>query len=160
MQVDDSVRVITKNINFSIVGQKAIPVNFGIGHKDWVVQLLGITNSIWIELVTEFSWCAVCLCEDPRLLTTPPTLHQMYELDSCYALWAYPLYHTLNCTTLRDSAHLPLYGLLRPFRQLLCFATGYAVPMKFKVEIFYRMVKISPEESSALARQKGAYRRT
>jgi len=160
MQADDSVKVIIKNLYAGVAGQQAIPVNFGIGHKDSAVQLLGITYSVKGESNAEFGYYAICLCEDPRLLATPPTVFQMFNLDSCYALVSKPIVRSSFIDLLKATSHIPLYGLLRPFRQLLCLDMSYDAAVRFKVEIFYQVIRISPEESSALARQKGAYRRT
>ncbi len=161
MQVDAETKILVVGEYIGCQQREALPIDFGIGHRNMAVKLLGIRYGLaeifFVHAESLYSPCfAVCLSENPAHLTNPPTEIQMIESKSTYAFHNFIAYYP-------TTGEINLYGLIRPFRQILCLDNDLDTQVtgkRIRVEIYYQAVELSLEESGALARQKGAYRRT
>lgn len=141
-----------------------IPIQFGVGRKDRAVELLGahyFASGISTSPVT--SRLGGALSENPAHegLNAPPTLTFAFHDAALYALSAH---WTITVGAAFSTAirlpYVPLYGLLVPFRQIVCLFNNGGTSMKMRAEIYYRPTDLPDTDLDSINRQKGAYRRT
>ncbi len=150
-------------------GSFPVPISFGVGRKDMAVRLIaahyhisGLNSDIGAGAVVR--WGA-CLSQNPDHENSPPTLTFANTDSAVYAL-GQRLYSRQiagaagGWALIEDGLHVPLYGLLRPFRQVLIMYNSTNLTVKLAAEIFYAPVDLPLEDLNTLNRQKGSYRRT
>lgn len=178
MHQEGETRVLVGSVPLLANGDRiGIPVAFGIGRKDRAVRLWGLhaeIQSIAVNPIGVTAW-AIALSVNPEHegLNNPPTLVFAHDDEALYAFAetrhtaltvdpnpaaveraiAIPL-HT------QTGLSLDLYGLLRPFRQILCFWNESDTDTKLRCDIYYSPVEEGRVDLDSLNRQKGAYRRT
>lgn len=174
MPVDGEVRelvVATDLINDE--ENLGIPISFGVGRKDRAVRLWGAKYSIsgfTASAGVTLTW-GFALSENPEheLAANRPTLVFAFSNEAIYAFHyarkgAFQFQqgeHGGGAYAFEDhTAHIPLYGILRPFRQIAMFWNESDAGVKMRAEFYYSPVSEGVIDLESLNRQKGAYRRT
>ena len=168
MQADDEVRVFIGFLNIPDSTSECLPVDFGIGRRDAVVEILSVlyTARFYPQPGVNGSvnryWCT-CLSENPEHRKSPPAWRDMFISPSAYALYGWysntPIDDNYN-VNIGGTKQFIFHGLTRPFRQLWCVFNGLGDTGDFRLEIYYRAKILPVDVVRALDRQKGALRRT
>lgn len=167
MLQEGEVRSIRK-VSFIGVGKVVgIPLDFGVPHLASGVRLLGVAYNIeFFGDDQELARGVFCLSENPKHEVTPPVNTRAFLEDpACYgiAIWMSDIKNagsSWGAARTFQTLTLPLYGILRGFRQILCIFNDVGYQVNFQAEIFYQPVFLGLNEGGAIARQKGTYRRT
>lgn len=144
------------------VGVGSMPVEMGA--RGEAVELLGIHTSITQVFDISGFYLATALSSNPAWYPTPPivTTQGLLEDKSVYGVGVI-LGQTI--TTVGAKAFtlpiIPLYGIVRPRRQILVWSFQLSGgPVTFRVEIYYRPVKLGKEDLDSLNLKYGKYRRS
>lgn len=136
------------------------PVDFGI-RKNQLVKIWGVhwTVSAYDANSSPLIWvCA--LSSDPTHLDTPPSAIEIIGSQATYAVnnWV-KRSNGVNFSTELNTVNIPLYGLLRPRRQIVCFSNTVLTNVRMRCEIYYEIVEGSQVEVDAVNVKYGKYRR-
>lgn len=164
MPHEDSVQVVkfARNITSPIFGSAVIE----IGAKGNAASLLGIHTSVSGLFVTDSLQLFFALSSNPAHELTPPaTAAAFFNDPALYGSNAITSVLTAAGTTGRARALLvtlitPLYGLIRPRRQIIVFMFIHATnTLAIRAEIFYRPIQLNRTDLDTLDLKYGKYRR-
>ena len=133
-----------------------------MGARGEAVELWGL-HLITGEMAVVISQSLmVALSSNPRHELTPPGSEDAFALDP--ALYGMALTRKTSHTNVAESyvpqIFVPLYGIVRPRRQILVWSfIRPAATLVFRVEIYYRPVSLNKQDLDALNLKYGKYRR-
>ena len=136
-----------------------------MGAKGQAVELLGIHTSFFQMRANSIARISTALSTNPEHLLAPPTsVVEMLRAKSLYGLSITGHETALVVEGGNDqswtSIIIPLYGIIRPRRQILILGqSGGVAGNEFKVEVYYRPSELSKVELDALNLKYGKYRR-
>lgn len=173
MRHEDETRVLVTSVPLLLPDERvAIPVLFGVGRKDRAVRLLSakyVISGFDAEPEQPVLRWAFALSENPEHELTPPTLTNAIDDKAIYALYHYRsetwLVEALNegkaAIILQERTfQMPLYRLLRPFRQILLLWNHSDASIKMRAEIYYQPATDVREDIKSINIKYGGYRRT
>jgi len=138
----------------------AAPVEMGA--RGEAVELWGLHLITGEMAVVVSQSLMVALSSNPRHELTPPGGEDAFVLDP--ALYGMALVRKSTHTNVGEisipQAFVPLYGIVRPRRQILVWSfIRPAANVVFRVEIYYRPVSLNKPDLDALNLKYGKYRR-
>ncbi|MBA7689331.1 hypothetical protein ES703_97837 [subsurface metagenome] len=167
MQVGDDVQIAQLNITIKPNGPGSVgvsrPIEFGA--KGDAVRLFEAHYSVreaHVETGTTIR-AYFALTTDPAFLVTPPLYAAFFTDDSFYGRGIYVVRTTSTVDIVKfESLIIPLWGIIRPRRQIFCAIASQAEhsPQYVNAEFFYESVDLSLPDMASLNRKYGKYRRT
>ncbi len=142
-------------------GQESMPVEMGA--RGEAVELLGIHTAITEVTNTSSFQLVTALCSNPAFYPTPPigSTQALLEDKSMYGVG---VIQGQTMTAVAAKVFIlpiiPLYGIVRPRRQILVWSLAAGAAVVFRIEIFYRPVKLGKEDLDSLNLKYGKYRRS
>ena len=135
-----------------------------MGARGEAVELIGINFSIESFPAAEQQFMAVGLSSNPTHGDSPPSsLPAIMENKAIYALFMARHTEFVGAAgvwqTSIETKVIPLFGLIRPRRQILVWGFGGDSVSAFRAEVFYRPVSLGKTELDTLNLKYGKYRR-
>jgi len=112
------------------------------------------------------AYLAIALSSNPAHELIPPaTIDDMHSNKALYGFSSmfrpFDLVSQGASSTLVNSRIIPLYGVIRPRRQILVYYWLHqSHQTRIRVEVFYQVVSLTINELDTLDRKYGKYRRT
>lgn len=156
MPADVKVSVFSQSVKYDSV--EAIAIEFGIATGE-SIELWGVIYSFKNEENGDWENIETALSTDPSHLLNPPAA--LIQESSCYAYFkrSKRVTGTTHIAEL-ESFVLPLYGLVRPKRQIWIVANNIGLTQPFRLEVYWSQFKASLEDIATINRKYGKYRRT
>jgi len=168
MHQEGETRVIEVYIPATSIAFESVVVDFGSESK--AVKLLGVHYSCDNIIMHVDAYLCMALSSNPTHELNPPFDVASFHSDpSLYGRWNYQNRQLVTNENTEvfvqqlktETAVIPLYGLIRPRRQILCYYWGQSVYLnRLVAEIFYKPVMLDRESLASLDRKYGKYRRT
>lgn len=135
-----------------------------MGARGEAIKLLGINFSIESFPAQESQFMAVGLSSNPSHIATPPASLPVIMADKAiYALFISRHTESVGAAgvwqTNIETKVIPLFGIIRPRRQVLVWGFGGDSVSAFRAEVFYRPVSLGKTELDTLNLKYGKYRR-
>jgi hypothetical protein len=166
MPAEDEVKVATVMDSNGLADgdQLALPVEFSVGISQ-VAELLAVHWNISAFGHSSVTYYSACLSSNPEHLLTAPTSIGMFQSEATYGLYHWDsrvvVAGTDNAYVYKtETAVIPLYGILVPKRQVVCWESEMVSTVIFKAEIYYRVKTISRQLVDAINIKQGKFRRT
>jgi len=159
---DNSVEVLViSHATESGASSEASPIEMGGQGK--LVQLLGI-HYICNTIATPPGAWHLCLglSSNPNHLLNPPAGREPFIRDiSIYGSFIH-LHRAAGDGTSHSlsTAIIPLYGLIRPRRQIFVIRADTTTAIEIRVEVYYRPIAIQGIIRNVIDRKFGKYRRS
>ena len=160
MQDEGKVQVVNYARTVTSPSFSSLVVEMGARGEAVEMIALHISISAILPSTTQRS-IVVALSTDPSHEVVPPVARiAMFSLKALYG-FSSGFWQVGASGGARSSTEIiPLYGLVRPRRQILVWAwVGITEEQTFRVEIYYRPVSLNKEDLDALNLKYGKYRR-
>ena len=133
-----------------------------MGARGEAVELWGLHLVIGEMAVVVSQSLMVALSSNPRHELTPPGSEDAFIVDP--ALYGMAMARKTTHTNVGEisipQSFVPLYGMVRPRRQIVVWSfIRPSATVVFRVEIYYRPVSLGKEDLNALNLKYGKYRR-
>lgn len=157
--------------NFSVrtgTGITKTAISIEVGGRGEVAELWGVHYSHFdlfpVTYVEGFAFHG--LSTNPELLEAAPLAamdHWDFAADhSIYGryMWRHRAQGVGGTSALIDTSIIPLYGLVRPRRQVWVIVTISFDGIDAAMELYYRPIRLAQDDQDAIDRKYGKYRRS
>ena len=126
-----------------------------VGARGEAVELLGV--HYFLETILTAGTFNVGLSSNPEHVLNPPATTDLFLFDP--AIYGKSGWQKLNVNE-SETRVIPLYGLIRPRRQIIVWAWESAsIVAILTIEVYYRPVQLSKTDLDTLNLKYGKYRR-
>ncbi len=162
MPPEGNVQIAAFGFEVPGVGSGAFAVE--IGAKGEAAKLLAIHYSLQRVFPETGQRYQMALSSNPNhLLTQPPTEIAMLTDKALYAFWAFTHEEIVGAAgvwqAIQNTQVIPLYGLIRPRRQIFVFRSFAETTTNLRIEIYYTPISLGKTELDTLDLKYGKYRR-
>ena len=164
MPQEGRVQVADVSRRFAFSGEVGARI-MEIGARGEAVRLLAIHTSVLIMEAVNNTRVGTALSSNPEhLATPPPTIDLILQSKAIYGFSLFNHQRALVTSGGNDQSWvtlvIPLYGLVRPRRQVLLFGqTAGTAGNIVRVEVYYQPLELAKVELDALNLKYGKYRR-
>ena len=163
------------NVQVAIVERRPIATNYGsavvaMGGLGQAVRIYAVHYHLDYFKTEETFYFAAALSSNPLHEITPPDDQDLfYEDEALYGFVSYV--HSPYVAVGAGEAYglsdhyksqiIPLYGIIRPRRQVLCwYHLASSAQSRIRAEIYYEPITLGKNDLETLDRKFGKYRRT
>lgn len=164
MPEEGNVQVAIKGFQTTTAGTfDSGAVIIELGARGQAVEMIALHHTLGIILTSLGQYNLVGLSTNPEHELAPPEGVDLFLKDSAVYGVSNFSYNGVGTNFARSERTniIPLYGLIRPRRQVLVWLCGNTdeIPTDIRVEIYYRPIELNKVDLDALNLKYGKYRR-